>query len=101
MIIYVDIDNTICRSFKNKKGEWDYLFSKPRYQQIKKINQLYKQGNEIIYWTARGNATGINWDKLTQEQLSEWGCQYTRIAKIKKPVYDLFIDDKAKRIEEL
>ena len=101
MIIYVDIDNTICHSYKNKNGEWDYILSKPRYRQIKKINQLYKKGNEIVYWTARGSATGLNWDKLTYNQLSEWECQYTRIEKNKKPVFDLFIDDKAKRIEEL
>ena len=101
MIIYVDIDNTICHSFKNDKDEWDYSLSKPRYNQIKKINQLHAEGHEIIYWTARGSGTGISWEKLTVRQLSEWGCSYTRISKIKKPVYDLFIDDKAKRIEEI
>ena len=101
MIIYVDIDNTICHSLKNNEGEWDYSLSKPRNNQINKINQLYKQGHKIVYWTARGSATGINWESLTKKQLSEWGCQYTRIEKNKKPVYDLFIDDKAKRIEEI
>tara|TARA_Y100000996_G_scaffold365566_1_gene310383 strand:+ start:571 stop:876 length:306 start_codon:yes stop_codon:yes gene_type:complete len=101
MIIYVDIDNTICHSLKNDKGEWDYALSKPRYEQIKKINQLYKKGHTIIYWTARGSATGINWNSLTIQQLADWGCLYTKIEKNKKPVYDLFIDDKAKRIEEI
>ena len=43
MIIYVDIDNTICHSLKNDKGEWDYELSKPRYEQIKKsINYIKK-----------------------------------------------------------
>ena len=101
MIIYVDIDNTICYSFKNNKGEWDYSLSKPRHNQIKKINRLYNEGHEIIYWTARGSATGISWEELTTKQLSDWGCQYSRVSKDKKPVYDLFIDDKAKRIEEI
>ena len=101
MIIYVDIDNTICQSFKNKNEEWDYTLSKPRYEQIKKINTLYDDGNEIIYWTARGSATGINWIELTKKQLKLWGCKYTRIEDKIKPVYDLYIDDKAKRIEEL
>ena len=101
MIIYVDIDNTICYSFKNDKGEWDYSLSQPRYKQIQKINQLYEKGHTIVYWTARGSATGINWNHLTIQQLSDWGCLYNTIEKNKKPVYDLFIDDKAKRIEEI
>ena len=101
MLIYVDIDNTICHSFKNDKGEWDYSLSKPRYKQIQKINKLYDQGHTIVYWTARGSATGINWIDLTTKQLTEWGCLYNKIEKNKKPVYDLFIDDKAKRIEEI
>jgi len=101
MIIYVDIDNTICNSFKNKNDEWDYNLSTPRKKQIEKINKLYKKGHEIVYWTARGSATGINWEKLTNTQLKNWGCKYTRVENKIKPVYDLFIDDKAKRIEEI
>ena len=32
MIIYVDIDGTICSdSEKNIEGKWDYTLSKPRY----------------------------------------------------------------------
>jgi len=101
MIVYVDIDNTICNSFKNEDGEWDYTLSTPRLNQIKKINRLFNAGNEIVYWTARGSATGIDWRELTKKQIDEWGCKYTRIEKGKKPLFDLFIDDKAKRIEEL
>ena len=71
MIIYVDIDNTICNSFKNKNDEWDYNLSTPRKKQIKKINKLYKKGHEIVYWTARGSATGINWEELTNTQLKK------------------------------
>ena len=37
MIIYVDIDGTICHSKKNNKGEWDYHSSEPRQKQIDKI----------------------------------------------------------------
>lgn len=101
MIIYVDIDNTICNSFKNKSNEWDYNLSKPREDQIEKINKLYKEGHEIVYWTARGSGTNIDWENLTKRQLDKWGCHYTRIEKLKKPLFDLFIDDKARRIEEL
>ena len=96
MIIYVDIDGTICYTENS-----DYENSIPRYDQIEKINKLYNEGNEIVYWTARGTVTNTDWNALTRIQLHNWGCQYTRIEKQKKPHFDLFIDDKAKRIEEL
>ena len=96
MIIYVDIDNTICDT-KNS----DYENSTPRYEQIEKINKLHNEGNEIVYWTARGGHSGIDWSKHTKKQIDNWGCCYTRIEKQKKPSYDLFICDKTKRIEEI
>ena len=96
MIIYVDIDGTICHT-KNS----DYFNSSPRYNQIKKINKLYNEGNEIIYWTARGGHSGKDWSVLTERQLNKWGCEYTRIETHKKPSWDLLIDDKTKRIEEM
>ena len=96
MIIYVDIDGTICHTENS-----DYENSTPRQEQIDKINKLYDEGNEIIYWTARGGTTGINWSKISKKQLDEWGCKYTRFEFLKKPSWDLFIDDKTKRIEEI
>jgi len=96
MKIYVDIDNTICHTENS-----DYENSKPRYDQIEKINKLYNEGHEIVYWTARGGTTGIDWSDLTRVQLNSWGCKYTRIESQKKPSYDLFICDKTKRIEEI
>jgi|TARA_R110000796_G_scaffold120019_1_gene234164 hypothetical protein len=100
MIIYVDIDGTICNTPK-KGSSWDYKKSTPRYNQILKINKLYMEGNEIIYWTARGSGSGIDWSRHTKQQIDNWGCQYTRIETQKKPTYDLFICDKSKRIEEI
>ena len=96
MIIYVDIDGTICN---NTGGE--YEDAKPKYEQILKVNHLYMEGNEIVYWTGRGATTGISWRDLTKSQLKEWGCKYTRLEKQKKPHYNLFICDKSKRIEEI
>ena len=96
MIIYVDIDGTICN---NTDGE--YEDAKPVYEQIDKINKLYDAGNEIVYWTARGGTTHIDWSELTKKQLNAWDCKYTRIETEKKPSWDLLIDDKTKRIEEL
>tara|TARA_R100000805_G_C3586925_1_gene89505 strand:+ start:663 stop:956 length:294 start_codon:yes stop_codon:yes gene_type:complete len=97
MIIYVDIDGTICHNENS-----DYPNSQPRYDQIKKINKLYDEGHTIIYWTARGGSTGLDWKSLTREQLAEWGCKFTKIEEDqKKPSYDLYVCDKSKRIEEL
>ena len=96
MIIYVDIDGTICNTVVS-----DYENSIPRWKQIDKINKLYDEGNEIVYWTARGGNSGIDWSELTKKQLIEWECKYTRIETQKKPSWDLFIDDKTKRIEEI
>tara|TARA_Y100000593_G_scaffold14534_1_gene27625 strand:+ start:321 stop:632 length:312 start_codon:yes stop_codon:yes gene_type:complete len=103
MIIYVDIDETICTlgEYSGTKATRDYNYAKPRYEQIAKINKLYDEGHEIVYWTARGGTTGINWRELTKSQLKEWGCKYTELKKEKKPHYNLFICDKSKRIEEL
>ena len=61
---------------------------------IEKINKLYDEGNTIIYWTARGSGTGLNWYDVTGAQLKKWGAKYHDY-KVGKPVYDLFICDKA------
>jgi hypothetical protein len=71
MKYFIDIDNTIC-----KTEDDDYENAQPYLDRIKKINDLYEQGHEIIYMTARGAETGINWEDLTKKQLKEWGCKY-------------------------
>lgn len=89
MIIYVDIDDTICESAEDK----NYTNAKPLYERISKINKLYDEGNTIIYWTARGTGTGINWQEITEKQFKKWNVKYHEL-KFQKPIYDLFIDDK-------
>ena len=89
MIIYVDIDETICTSVKGL----DYGSAKPIHERIEKINDLYKKGNTIIYWTARGTKTGIDWSDVTRKQFAKWGVLHHEI-RFGKPYYDLFIDDK-------
>lgn len=89
MIIYVDIDNTICET----EG-LDYKNAKPIKERIDKINALFDRGHKIIYWTARGVGTGTNWSVVTVEQLKDWGVKYHGV-EFKKPLYDLFIDDRA------
>jgi hypothetical protein len=101
-IIYVDIDETIC--FYDEvialDGKKDYTKAIPNYENIEKINNLFDAGNTIIYWTARGSRSGIDWTDFTKGQLSTWNVKFHDI-KCNKPYYDIFIDDRTKRIEEI
>lgn len=95
MIIFVDIDETICISPDTR----DYSEAKPIQKNIDKINCLYDKGDKIVYWTARGSGTGINWEDVTKNQLKKWNVKYHEV-RFGKPVYDLFICDKAISTEE-
>jgi len=97
MKIYVDIDETICYY----EGTRDYSLALPIWENIEKINKLFKDGHEIFYWTARGTMTGIDWYEITYNQLRSWGCEFHKLSTGKKPQYDLLICDKTKRIEEI
>lgn len=89
MIIYVDIDGTIC---DNTNGE--YNKAQPFRKNIGKINKLYDEGNTIIYWTARGTVTGIDWQQTTEAQLNNWGAKYHKCL-LGKPHFDLYVCDKS------
>lgn len=96
-VIYVDIDETICITPDNPRI---YEESLPIRENINKINDLYDKGNRIVYWTARGSRSGIDWYDLTKKQLVEWGAKHHDL-RLDKPYYDMFIDDKNLRIEEI
>tara|TARA_R110001592_G_scaffold230386_3_gene487225 strand:+ start:419 stop:724 length:306 start_codon:yes stop_codon:yes gene_type:complete len=101
MKIFVDIDGTICET-PYINGKWDYEKSVPTQSHVDKINKLYDEGNEIVYWTARGSNTGIEWTTFTEAQLNSWGCKFHKLICGKaKGAFDMVIDDKAKRIEEI
>lgn len=90
----VDIDNTICRTQGSQ-----YYESVPISERIKKINELFQEGHYIIYWTARGGNSGIDWSELTEQQLQNWGCLYNEL-RMGKPAYDIWVDDKAINSED-
>lgn len=95
MIIYVDIDETICTNEDEVVSvSRNYQNALPIKINIEKVNQLYDEGHTIIYWTARGTVTGIDWKELTKEQLARWGVKYHDL-KFGKPHYDLIICDKS------
>ena len=90
MIIYVDVDETICFY----EGERHYPDAIPAYDRIEKINRLYDEGNTIVYWTARGSTSGIDWMETTREQLDKWGAKHHDV-KLGKPHFHLYICDKS------
>ena len=94
MVIYVDIDNTILDT-----DGVNYENTKPMKDRIQKINDLYDEGHTIVYWTARGTLSGIDYYDLTKSQLDKFGVKYHEL-KLKKPYYDLFIDDRNVNSEE-
>lgn len=85
----IDIDGTICTN-----TEGFYKEAKPYLERISQVNKLYDNGSKIIYFTARGSTTGIDWSKVTKAQLDEWGCKYHELI-FNKPFADYYIDDKS------
>ncbi len=100
MIVFVDIDETICRHDNSDTSRpRDYNRAIPITENIEKVNAMYDSGDTIVYWTARGAKTGFDWTGLTSQQLQMWGCKYHEL-RLDKPYYDLFIDDKVLNTED-
>jgi hypothetical protein len=96
MRIFVDIDNTICKTQGN-----DYWNAEPIPEAIKKINRLFDEGNTIIYWSARGGTSGKDWTYFTDKQLRFWDCKFHFLIMNEKLDFDLIVDDRAVKIEDL
>jgi len=104
--VLVDIDETI----STYTGKRIYALASPLEHNIKKINKLYDEGWHVTYWTARGSVSKVDTYEFTWKQLSEWGCRFHDLivgfregptCYPTKPHFDLVIDDKSKRIEEI
>ena len=95
----IDIDDTIC--IPGPTEETKYTDATPIRERIAKINDLYIQGNCIIYHTARGMGKFKNspslahqeYYKFTLRQLMSWGCMFNEL-RMGKPSGDYYIDDK-------
>ena len=84
----MDIDGTICSHEKN------YTEAKPYLERIAEINELYDSGHTILFDSARGSTTGINWKEITEKQLHKWGVKYHYLRTGVKLNADVFVDDK-------
>jgi uncharacterized HAD superfamily protein len=89
MIYCFDIDGTVCSI---TTAEYDKATPFP--DRIKLINKLFDSGNTILYFTARGSTSGIDWREVTEAQLEKWGAKYHEL-HLGKPHYDVYIGDKA------
>ena len=90
MIYAFDIDGTICT---HEYG--DYEKSKPYYNVIEKINELYFSDKYIIlFFTARGTNSGRDLYEFTKNQLESWDVKFHKLI-LGKPYFDLLIDDRA------
>jgi len=100
-VYVIDIDGTICDKPECRQ-DGEYETSVPKPDRIKKINQLYDDGNTIKYFTARGmgrtnddsNLANEMFYELTEKQLKSWGCKFHKLI-LGKPSADYYIDDKA------
>jgi hypothetical protein len=109
-IIAVDLDDTLCVRPKNLEhlGVDKYHHCTPLTDTIQQVNELFNSGNTIVIYTARGmnmfngniHLVYSNLFELTINQLKRWGVKYHRLV-LGKIHYDLLIDDKCVRPEEL
>jgi hypothetical protein len=109
-IFAVDLDDTLCVRPKNIEhlGLEKYNHCSPLLDNITRINMLYDEGNTIIIYTARGmsyfngniNLVYSNLYELTKKQLIAWKVKHHQLV-MGKIHYDMLIDDKCMRPEEL
>jgi carbamoyl-phosphate synthase large subunit len=88
MIFCIDVDGTVCTD------KVEYEKALPIEKTIKKINELYDNGNTIILYTARGAYSGYDWSELTEKQLKSWGVKYHQFFR-GKPFAHEYVDNKA------
>jgi len=94
MIYCFDIDGTLCNDTQG-----NYPEATPHLEVISKLNKLYDTGHTIVLHTARGSTTGIDWLKLTEDQLKAWNVKYHRLV-MGRPGADVYVDDKCIHVSE-
>ena len=90
-----DIDGVLCATLA-----MDYGGALPKRSVIDSVNRLHEVGNTIKIFTARGSESGIDWRKVTEKQLGEWGVKYHEL-HFGKPAADVYVDDKAVPLKEV
>jgi CMP-N-acetylneuraminic acid synthetase len=91
-----DIDGIMAKIVPNNR----YELAEQLPDNIRAINFLYEQGHQILLFTARGSATGIDWTEVTRKQLDRWGVKYHKLF-FGKPAADYYVDDKLITMEQI
>lgn len=91
----VDIDGVLATLILDN----NYECCQPIPENIHIINKLYNAGHRIILFTARGSATGIDWQDTTHRQMAAWNVSYHAL-QFGKPAADFYIDDRLITLQE-
>jgi CMP-N-acetylneuraminic acid synthetase len=86
----IDIDGVLATTMPPDR----YHDAEPVHDVITSVNSLFDAGHEIVLFTARGSATGIDWHEVTERQMRDWGVRYHRLV-FGKPAADYYVDDRA------
>lgn len=90
MVTYCfDLDETLFRTIGT-----DYSNSTPIKSRMAIVRKLAEEGHTIKLYTARGTETGIDWRKITVQQLRDNDIPYVELS-FGKPSADIYVDDKA------
>jgi len=92
MVIGVDIDGTLTIE---KEGH-DYARRTPNKKMIDRVNKWYEEGHIIMLFTARWESDR----KITKQWLKDHRVFHHALI-LGKPSFDLYVDDIAKRPEEV
>lgn len=109
-VLLVDIDGVLActseqlahqyelaRNGKFKELQEAYIIASPKAESIKKLNELYDKGDDIVLWTSRHEEDRL----LTKKWLRKYGVKYHILLMDKIPA-DYYIDDRGlKSLEEL
>lgn len=99
--VYVDLDGVLFRApFVDI-----YTFEDPNESVIAKIREMRAQGDIIVIWTSRTSGM-MNREtpkqtvmELVAANLKKFAIPFDFIEVIDKPMYDVFVDDKAMNVE--
>jgi uncharacterized HAD superfamily protein len=87
MRIAIDIDGILTIDTEGH----DYRNRIPNWDNINHVNRLYYEGHDIILFTSRHRCDR----RITKQWLRKFNVHYHKLI-MRKPKYDILIDDKAK-----
>ena len=93
-----DIDGTLVT--QNPDDQSNYPEAKPIAEAVRRVNELFDEGHEIVLMTARGKCSGNDYSEFTKKQMQEFGIKHHELIMNQKPAADFYIDDKAINVHD-